>query len=213
MEDTCRSRRYQWHRDPTVINEHTVDTTRVLFKHISSDRIFRDPTPVCPRENNFYTRCRRVGCSWRISSVRTGIPCEIIGRSSGERTASTRARRLQKSRTADCVARKTILLLLCTFQWRLTSVQCAVHGRPTSSNTPIRYGLAGMNVANDQKKKNSIMNKNGRLSSGVQRLVNVSNQPCRRLASISMSAVKWEKKSSIRQKNNHTLILQVIICK
>lgn len=74
---------------------------------------------------------------------------------------------------------------------QLTSVHCAVHGNPISSNTVIRYGLAGMNVANDQKKKKSIMNKNGRLSSGVQKLLNVSSTPppvCFRSANASMSA-------------------------
>lgn len=69
-----------------------------------------------------------------------------------------------------------------------------MHGKPISSKTAIKYGLAGMNVAKDQKKKNSIMNRNGRLSSGVQKLFTVSKQPVRlQLASISTSAVKEKK--------------------
>lgn len=72
-----------------------------------------------------------------------------------------------------------------------TSVHWAVHGKPISLNTAIRYGLAGMNVANDQKKKKSIMNKNGRLSSGDQKLLSVSKKPIWFwLARISISAVK-----------------------
>jgi len=72
-----------------------------------------------------------------------------------------------------------------------TSVHWAVHGKPISLNTAIRYGLAGINVANDQKKKKSIMNKNGRLSSGDQKLLSVSKKPIWFwLARISISAVK-----------------------
>lgn len=65
-----------------------------------------------------------------------------------------------------------------------------MHGKPISSYTAIKYGLAGMNVANDQKKKNSIMNRNGRLSSDDQKLFSVSSHANRLvLASISISAV------------------------
>lgn len=80
---------------------------------------------------------------------------------------------------------------------KLTSVHCAVHGRCMFSNTNIRYGLAGKNVANTQKKKNNIMKKNGLASSGVQKFLKVSIQLAFLwLAIISKSAISFEKQFS-----------------
>jgi len=75
-----------------------------------------------------------------------------------------------------------------------TSVHWAVHGKPISSKMNIKYGLAGKKLAKLQKKKNSIMNRNGRRSSGVQKFFRLSRKPvCLRLAIISNSAVKKKK--------------------